>query len=464
MLRYLFNFFFPFLALTFAAGAPAIIEGGGEGGGEGDLGSGGEGEGAGEGEGSGEGEGESESDLPEFDDAEDIESEGKGEGEGESDPNAIVDLGDGRRAPAKFKKLFDLAKKAGLEKEAKQLYFAQQRLAKVIPGGIGAAIELAQNVERLGGLEAIEQLQTDAESYAADAELFEKGDPRWVETGFEESPESALKMFAHSLDYVAEKHPEHYDHLMAKVIVNDLGNLDVRALYSKLASLKDDPQAKELAKQLADYYNSRLEASRKAPEKKPDAQSSALKKREDELGKKEMNLRQAEARTEIKPTLQNQIGSTIRAEAKARGLDLQKLAKAYESEYLDLVTKIHRRVNELAVKDNRFTRNFHAHLVKGEIKKAVKLANDKHNAIIGDAVRETFEKSGIFRGKRGSGQGADKDKDKQRAAGGQGAGEGWTRVKDRPKNSEINWSRTTQAMQLDGKYVLNDGKKVVVQY
>jgi hypothetical protein len=38
--------------------------------------------------------------------------------------------------------------------------------------------------------------------------MFESDPGKWAEAGFTENPEPALKAFAHSLDYVSEKHPE----------------------------------------------------------------------------------------------------------------------------------------------------------------------------------------------------------------------------------------------------------------
>lgn len=382
-----------------------------------------------------------------------------------SDPNAPA-LVDGRQVSAEDKKLIDLAQKAGPKalKRQKQLIYAEQRLLKAIPGGTNGAIQLAKDIEALGGIEGVQQLQTDMEELRGDADLFAKGDPSWVESGFQQNPDSALKLFTHSLDYVGEHHPEHYDHLMAKVIVNDLGALDIRGIHGALAAMKDNPEAQRLAKQLADYYNGRLETSKKVPEKKVDAQSKALSAREAEVSKKEMGVREAQARTEIKPALQARIGSSIRAEAQARGLDLAKLAKDYKGEYVDLVSKIHDRVNKLTMKDGRFLRNFHAHLTKGDIQKAVKLADAKHAEVIGEAVRMMFEGSGIFRGKKTNTPNADKGDKNNRGDNNANANQGWTRVPKKPEQSAINYSKTTTAMALDGKYILNDGRKVVVSY
>src|SRR5579871_1251588 len=144
MFRLILSLLFGLIAPSFAAGAGlgdlGVGDGGGEAGGEGGDGgdhAGGE-EGAEGDEGivAGDVEGEEGGDLE--------GGEEGGEGKGGEDLEALVDIGDGRQAPAKFKKLFDLAKKAGVEKEAKQLFYAQQRLSRVLPGGVNEAIQLAK--------------------------------------------------------------------------------------------------------------------------------------------------------------------------------------------------------------------------------------------------------------------------------------------------------------------------------
>lgn len=385
----------------------------------------------------------------------------------DADPNAPVDLGDGRQVPGKFKKLFDLAKKAGLEKEAKQLYFAQQRLAKAIPGGINAAIELAKNVDELGGIEGVQQLQDEIGTYKQDEELFSAGDPKWVEAGFQENPESSLRLFAHSLDYVAENHPDHYNHYMAKVIVNDLAHLDVRGMYAKLSAMKDDPEAKALAKTLAEYYNTRLETSKNVPEKKVDAQSKALTDRESKVKKGEMDLRYKQVNTAVFPALKSDVTRVLQAEAKASGIDIAKLSKDYPAEWRNMLNEIHQKVMKQAIKDSRFIAKYAALVEKGELERAERAINEKHKAIIPEIVRAVKQSYGVFRGKKAANAAADKGGAGDKGGNSSAAaaqGQGFTRVRQAPERSLVDWNKTTTQMQLDGKYILRDGKKVVVAY
>ncbi len=118
-------------------GAP-VNEGGGDGGAGGADAGAGEG-GSGAADAGGEGGDSSESGL--------LSTGDGGDDAGAADPDAPVDLGDGRTVPAKWKNLFEAAKAQGLDKEVRQLFFGNQRLAAKFPGGINEAVQLADKVE-----------------------------------------------------------------------------------------------------------------------------------------------------------------------------------------------------------------------------------------------------------------------------------------------------------------------------
>ena len=378
----------------------------------------------------------------------------------ETTADKSVDLGNGRSVPAKWKKAFDVAKQNGVEKEFKQLYFASERLNKAIPGGVNGAIELAKAVEQFGGVEGVQQLQSDLETYHADSELFERGDPKWIETAFSESPEIALKHFANSLDYVADKHPEHYDHLMSKVIFNDMrDNSPLGATYEFLKSLGDNPKAQELKKAIADYWNARRDTAQKVPEKKIDAQTKQLSERETAVEQREMGVRFTQVNAQIHPVMKSQVTKSLQAEAKAVGIDLQKLSKDYPGEWRDMLNAIHKKIMQEATKDARFIDKYYALVKKGDLKRAAASINSKHEAIVPNIVREISKQYGLFRGKKTATTG----KETVTAKPGNNAA-GWTFVAARPGRTEIDWEKTTPAMQMDGQYILNDGKRVQVRY
>ena len=380
-----------------------------------------------------------------------------------ADPNALADIGNGQKAPAKLKKLFDAAKSLGLEKEIKQLYFANQRIAKAFGAeGVNGAIKLAQSVEALGGLEGIETLQGDLELHSQDAELFESNPQKWVENSFTENAEQSLKAWQYGLDLVAEKFPEQYDHAMARVMLDTLDKFSpIHKVYNGLKALQNNPEAVALAGEIAKWYSGIDKAAKEVPEKKVDARQSALDKREQGVTEKEMGIRYKEVNAEALPVMKTHVANTLKAEAKLKGLDLDKMATDYPGEFRSMMNDIQKSIMQTAVKDERFVEKYATLVKKGDTKRATLTLNQKHEKIIPGIVRTVAAGYGMFKGKAKPNPTGDKAKPGTSAG---NADTGWARVSARPKNSEIDWSKTTSALQVDGKYFLNDGKKVIVQY
>lgn len=462
----MFNFFrmhellFMF-TMFFAAGASAIADAG-TGGGDGGGGDGGADGGA---DSSGDDSG-ADAARSTSGDQDDVSAESAGDADSaetsnvDTDANATVDLGDGRQVPAKFKKLFDLAKTAGVEKEVKQLYFANARLTKAIPGGVNGAIELAKSVEQFGGVEGIQEIQGELQTHTDDAELFASGNAKWIESGFQENSDVALKHLAHGLEYAAQHHPEFYDHVVAKSMFETLDQFSpIHEVYSVLSNAASTPEQRaQAAKKLADFYNGIKSTAHKIPEKKVDEQTKALSARESKVQEQEMNLRYQQVNTKTFPVMKSVVTRTLQAEAKLVGVDLTKLAGEFPGAFEAMMEKIHKSIMATAVKDERFIDKYAALVKKGEMKRAADAINAKHEKIIPEIVRAVAKASGLLKGKATAG--AQNNKGNQNAGNDQQnqSNAGWQKVSAKPRN--VDYSKTDTGMLLEGKAITLDGKKV----
>jgi hypothetical protein len=449
LFRLLLNYLMFASTMFFAAGSSAIADAG-AGGGDGSADTSGDAGGSDSGDSSAGGDGQS-ADISADADV------GDGSAAGDADPDAPVDLGDGRQVPAKWKNLFEAAKAQGLDKEVRQLFFGNQRLAAKFPGGINEAVQLADKVEELGGVEGLGELKQDNEEFHADADSFVNTPDRWIADTFAANPDACLTAFAHSLDYVSDHHPEFYDHTMAKVIINDLGALPVHDIHALLAGIKDNPAAQQLAKKLADYYNHREALSRKLPEKKVDAERAAIDADRQKLGTEQEQLRNHTINSQTIPLLGRQMSTHIEKIAKDAGFDLKKFIAEQPEAAKSLRSRILNAVMEKAGSDKVFVKNYKAVMKSGDTQRAIKMMNDKHNAILPEIVRGVARGFGIVKkagaGKAGSAGGT------ARAAAAGGSAKGMTRVSAKPAANLIDWSRTGNDI-YDSIATLKDGRKV----
>lgn len=368
--------------MFFAAGAPALGDAGAAGGGDAS-------EGGAVGDDSGSGQPSSDV-SPGAEEGNEGNAEDVGDTDGQADPNSLVDSGDGRKIPQKYQELFKG------DKSLKEMYFSAQALKRSFPGGVKEAVELAKNLETLGGLDGIEQIQSENQSYKADSELFLKDQAKWIESAFAENADASLKAFQHSLDYVGEHHPEQYDHLMAKVILNDLGSLPVREIHGILAGLKDNPQAQDLASKLAKYYNDRDALAKNVPEKKFDAKEKALQERDATLTTKAQELRNKTINLEAAPYLTKAVDSSIDAEAKAAGFDIAKIRNEQPKRYAKFVQDVKNTIFSKVKDDEKWLGRYSAALAANETSKCVRMVNSRHDQAINGNGREPGVVAGLF--------------------------------------------------------------------
>ena len=368
--------------MFFAAGATVgdLGTGGGDGGGSGDGGgesSGGDGS-AGDSTGNG-GDGE-----PTISD--ESSAEGTENTDGQTDPNALIDSGDGRKIPQKYTELFKN------DKALREIYFSQQALKKTFPGGVKEAVELARTVEEFGGIEAFEAVKSELNTYHSDAELFLKDQTKWVERSFEEDVDASLKAFTASLDYVGEKHPEHYNYLMAKVILNDLNaSLPVREIYDTLAALTDNPKAQDGAKKLASYYNIRADLSQKVPEKQMNPQQKKIDEKNEQLTKREQEIRNKSINTEASPYLNRTIETSLAVAAKNAGFDFVKLQKEQPNRYGRFLKDVRRAIHDEVLADEKWLNRYSDALALNDTAKCVRMLNARHD----QAIKGTDSKPGV---------------------------------------------------------------------
>jgi hypothetical protein len=273
------------------------------------------------------------------------------------------------------------------------------------------------------------------------------------------------------LSYVAEHHAEDYNHLAAGILLRQLSDrqagLPVHALHQFLttnAILKDSPEAKQLASQLAKFYNNIDELAGRVPEKKVDAQQKALTDRETKVQEQEMGVRYKQVNTEIFPVLQRTVGSALRAQMKQDGLDIDKLSKDYPAEWRNMLNEIHQQIMGAARKDTRFLDNYGKRVKNNELKRAAELVNQKHDAVATDIVRTVRATYGVFRKKTNTSGNRNNAGDRNNAGARNVADQGRTRVSAKPAQHLIDYDRSPMSETLDGKYTLKDGRKVQVVY
>lgn len=379
MLKFLLNFWlYPALGMFFAAGSSAIADagtGGGDGQGSADAGGGNGSALPSEVEGV---HGDVNSEVPP-DDGSAPEQRADGSG----DPNALVDVGDGRKIPQKYAELFKG------DKDLREMYFAQGALRKAYPGGVREAIQLQKDVQEIGGLEAVEQLHSEIQSYSANAELFEKDQAKWIESSFADNSEASLKAFGHAMEHVAEHHPEQYDFLMSKVVLETLNSSSpVADIYHLLTGLKDNPAAQEAAKKLAGWYNGIKDTASKIPAKQINPQQKKLDEQTKTLEAEKQQVRNEKINSQSIPHMNSAIQSSLDKVVAASGFDLAKVKTEQPNRYERFMKDVRSAIHQSVLKDQKWLDRYSDALGSGDTAKCVRMLNARHDQAVNGNGRE----------------------------------------------------------------------------
>lgn len=371
-----------------------------------------------------------------------------------TDPNSLVDSGDGRKIPQKYAELFKT------DKSLKELFFSGQALKREFPGGVREAVEFKKSVEEMGGLDGIQQLKSDLDTHNQDAQLFESDPAKWAEQGFTENREAALKAFAHTLEYVAQNHPEQYDYLGSRIVLGTLDQGPVHDIYGLLSGLKDNPAAQELAKKLAGFYNGIKNTASKVPDRKIDPQQKKLDDERAELSKEKEQIRNSKVNALAVPHLNKTIDSNVDGWAKTAGFDIAAIRKDQPNRYARFMSDVKAAIHKQVRGDDAWLGRYSAALNGGDVDKAARMLNTRHD----QAVNGTATQPGVVKGLAEEWFGAGKkpaatstDKTQRVVNPGNGSA---LRVQKMPAPAEINYGDSRTRI-IDQVAVLKSTGKVV---
>lgn len=128
--------------------------------------------------------------------------------------------------------------------------------SRAFPGGLKEAAQFKQTVEQVGGAEGIQQLQSVQREFAELDELYDAGDPKFVEKISEASPEAFAKVAPAVFEKYLQVHPEGWTNYVSKVFVADMQTQGIPLQLERLQDfIADNPKAMAVWGKLAEYVN-----------------------------------------------------------------------------------------------------------------------------------------------------------------------------------------------------------------
>ena len=359
--------------------------------------------------------------------------------------------GDGRTMPAKFKEYLKQlhATDPRLAKQLRGDFYALQQIRASYPGGMKDIQRVAQIAEKIGGEEGLQALEAERAEWNALDEQFTAGDPKFVENISEQDPNAFKQLVPHAIAKYAALDPDGYSHLMAGVVVGTVKDIATK-MYNALAS-KDD--TKPLAEELATWFNGIDQLARNKPVAKVDPEREKLTKEREAWETQKAQEFHDSVTNEMRTFNSKQIDTDLDAQLTKSGRNAQGFKKQNAESYEILRRNCNEAIQEMLGKDNAFVQQHKALLMSGDKAKVLQFTQAKIRQVSPEAVKRTLRAFLAFGG-------APKP---PAPTNGNGAKPAVQEVQlgKMPSNEEIDWSRTTAKMVMDGKAFLKTRKELV---
>jgi len=360
--------------------------------------------------------------------------------------------GDGRAMPAALKSFLKELQQTN-PREAKRIrgdFYALQQIRATYPGGMKDIQRVAQIAEQVGGEEGVAAIEAERQEWSALDEQFSSGDPKFVDNISEQDPEAFKQLVPHAISKFAALDPEGYSHLMAGIVVNTVRDMATK-MYQALAG-KDE--SKPLAEELAKWFNGLDELARTKPVAKVDPEREKLSKEKQDWENQKAQDFHNSVTNEMRLFNSRQIDSDLDAQLTKAGRNAAGFKKQNTESYEILRRNCNEAIQGILSKDKTFMQQYAAVLQTGDKQKSLQLAQSKIRMVSPEAVKRTLRAFLAFGGTpkpavptNGSGNGKALTAEVQ--------------LNKMPDNKDIDWSRTTSKMVMDGKAFLKTRKEMV---
>lgn len=329
--------------------------------------------------------------------------------------------------------------------------FAEDRLRRELPGGFGELKQLRQQVEDLGGFEGWKERGAELEHFNNLDQQYTNADPKFVEAllASDIGKNAFLRLMPTMLSKFGELNAEGHSAYLAQQIVGDMMASRLPVAIEMLGALiKDNPQATEYWKQIAEYVNRLNGFAQKPIAPAAQARSNEPDQRQQELDQREQQLRHTEWTNEAKgqhQTIYRQAFSRILGDRKLSDVQKENVATFYEKELAKLLP---------ADFKNKAEQYFRNQQKDGYLRYRSGVLTDA----VPKALRKALERAGV--GQKPGPKGGQQQQQQQQRQASQKPDQGFTFVNQKPDFSKVDNRLTTPSMYTQGKAILKDGTRV----
>lgn len=185
-------------------------------------------------------------------------------------------------------------------------YFRSQAYEKL--GSIDDIRNIKTQIEAVGGIEGLAELQSTLSSVEETDALLEAGDPRIIDQIIEDSPEGFKKLAPHTLSRLSKLDPEAYSRTVQPHLVRALVDANLPAVLNNLYTMaKDKPEIQGVVRDIMQWFESQKSAAERADRDLLNPDNDRFRTREENLRKEERKLVDQNITSQIDPHVRNEL-------------------------------------------------------------------------------------------------------------------------------------------------------------
>lgn len=408
----------------------------------------------------GEPEGQSEPPEPEIEPAETTEGESPAEGEqaeaGEATEEPAAAPADINKRVSDFLKGLKDEENAEVVKALRAAYFQHAGYRELYPS-VQDAKAFKEQIEAIGGTDAIAELQEVASSVEQTDALLESGDPAVLDMIFSDAKDGAVKLAPHYLNRVAKESPEAFQRTVLPHFVQAIEQSGLpRVLQAIGRMVQDKPEALEAINDVLQWHEGQKRLAEGFKTDTASPERDALKQERETVNRE----RQQIFMEGIQQDVVSRINQSLSARLKSYESALKQMP---ERARRDFTTAIYQEIQNLSDADKRFKQSLDSMInsKRRDRNGVVNFIGSKVESVADRIVAKVAAEYGLKKGVAKAAPKAEAPSNGNKTPGGaKGTADRPVKLNGKPNAGQVDWDKTSNVDFLTRRAWLRNGNFV----
>jgi|SRR5579872_807303 len=372
----------------------------------------------------------------------------KGEPEQEA-PEEQSQPADINKRVSEFLKSLKDDQNADVVKALRNAYFQNAGYRELYPS-VQEARAFKEQLEALGGMDTVSQLQEIATSVEETDSLLESGDPKVLDQIFEDAKEGAVKLAPYYISRVAKESPEMFQRAVLPHFVQAIESSGLpRVLQALAKTVQDKPEALETINEILQWHESQKRLAEGFRTDTVSPERNSLKEEREAVSRE----RQQIFLESVQQDVVSRINRALSAQLKDYESALRQMPERARS---DFAAAIYQEIQKLSDADPRFKSTLDSMInsKRRDRNAVVSFIGSKVDSLADRIIAKVAQDYSL---KKGAVKAAPEGRAAARNGGSKGSPSNPAKLTGKPSSEEVDWEKTSNVDFLTRKAWLKNG-------